>query len=74
MDFEVSKTIADDLTGVPEAIELIFPRTQVQLCIVHKVRNSLHYVLWKERKNVVMGYAHSKLETSIKSICNFTRR
>jgi len=37
---------------IPEAIEAVFPRTQVQLCIVHKVRGSLKYVPWKERKEV----------------------
>jgi putative transposase len=42
----------DGLKGLPEAIEAVFPRTQVQLCIVHKVRNSLKYVPWKERKAV----------------------
>lgn len=42
----------DGLKGLPEAIEAVFPRTQVQLCIVHKLRNSLKYVLWKERKAV----------------------
>ena len=40
----------DGLQGLPEAIEAVFPKTQVQLCIVHKVRNSLKYVPWKERK------------------------
>lgn len=34
----------DGLIGLPEAIESIFPRTQVQLCIVHKVRSNLRYV------------------------------
>ncbi len=43
----------DGLTGLPEAIEAVFPQTQVQLlCIVHKVRNSLRYVSWKKRKAV----------------------
>jgi len=42
----------DGLKGLPEAIEAVFPKTQVQLCIVHKVRNSLRYVPWKERKVV----------------------
>lgn len=42
----------DGLKGLPEAIETVFPHTQVQLCIVHKVRNSLKYVPWKERKRV----------------------
>ena len=42
----------DGLKGLPEAIEAVYPRTQVQLCIVHKVRNALRYVPWKERKVV----------------------
>ena len=42
----------DGLNGLPEAIEAVYPMAQVQLCIVHKVRNSLKYVPWKERKSV----------------------
>lgn len=42
----------DGLKGFPEAIESIFPKTQVQLCIVHMVRHSLNYVSWKKRKEV----------------------
>jgi putative transposase len=42
----------DGLKGFPEAIETVFPQTQVQLCVVHLVRNSLNYVGYKERKAV----------------------
>jgi putative transposase len=42
----------DGLKGFAEAIEAVFPRTQVQLCIVHMVRNSLAYVSYKDRKAV----------------------
>lgn len=42
----------DGLTGFPDAIEAVFPKTQVQLCIVHLVRNSLSYVSYKDRKAV----------------------
>lgn len=42
----------DGLTGFPDAIETVYPDTQVQLCIVHMVRNSLRYVSWKQRKEV----------------------
>jgi putative transposase len=42
----------DGLAGFPDAIESVFPKTQVQLCIVHMVRGSLRYVSWKERKVV----------------------
>ena len=39
--------------GFPEAIEAIYPRTEVQLCIVHLVRAALNYVPWKLRTPVV---------------------
>src|SRR3989440_3310316 len=42
----------DGLTGLPEAIETIYPHTRVQLCMVHMVRNSLKYVSYKHRKEV----------------------
>ena len=42
----------DGLKGFPEAIETVFPKTSVQLCIVHMVRHSLNYVGWKLRKEV----------------------
>lgn len=42
----------DGLTGFADAIEAVFPKTQVQLCIVHMVRNSLSYVSYKDRKAV----------------------
>jgi len=40
----------DGLKGFPEAIEAIFPNTEVQLCIVHQIRNSLKYVGSKNQK------------------------
>jgi len=42
----------DGLKGFPEAMEAVYPRTEVQLCIVHLVRASLNYVPWKVRKAV----------------------
>ena len=42
----------DGLKGFPDAISTAFPDTQVQLCIVHMVRNSLKYVTWKDYKAV----------------------
>jgi len=43
----------DGLKGFPQAIESVFPKAQVQLCIVHMIRASLNYVTWKDRKTVV---------------------
>jgi putative transposase len=42
----------DGLKGFPDAINAVFPQTNVQLCIVHVVRNSLKFVSWKDYKAV----------------------
>ena len=42
----------DGLKGFPDAINSVFPETQIQLCIVHMVRNSMKYVSWKDYKAV----------------------
>ena len=42
----------DGLSGFPDAINTVYPKAQVQLCIVHMVRNSLKYVSWQDRKAV----------------------
>ena len=43
----------DGLKGsLDAAIEAVYPKTQVQLCIVHQIRNSLRFVSWKERRSV----------------------
>ncbi len=42
----------DGLKGFPDAINTAFPKTQIQLCIVHMVRNSMKYVSWKDYKAI----------------------
>ena len=68
----------DGLKGLPEAIEAVFPSTQVQLCIVHKLRNSLKYVLWKERKAVATDlraiYAAGTLVEAEEALERFSQR
>ena len=44
--------VVDGLKGLPEAINAVFPKTTVQTCIVHLIRNSLDYAGWKDRKAV----------------------
>ena len=46
----------DGLTGFPNAIETVFRKTQVQLCIVHMVRNSVAFVPWQQRKQVCADF------------------
>jgi len=45
----------DNLKGFAQAIEAVFPRTKIQLCIVHQIRNSLKYIPLKDRKDVVQS-------------------
>lgn len=42
----------DGLTGFPEAIQTVYPKAKIQLCIVHLVRNALNYVAYKDRRAV----------------------
>lgn len=42
----------DGLKGFPEAVEAVYPKTAVQLCILHMVHYSLNYVAWHKRKEV----------------------
>ena len=68
----------DGLKGLPEAIESVFPQTQVQLCIVHKLRNSFKYVPWKERKTVAADlravYAAATLKEAEQALERFAER
>lgn len=43
----------DNLTGFADAIETIFPKTEVQLCVVHQIRNSTRYVTTRDIKAVM---------------------
>jgi putative transposase len=68
----------DGLTGFPEAIEAVFPQTQVQLCIVHQVRNSLSYVSYKDRKAVAADlktiYAAATESQAEQALVDFAER
>jgi putative transposase len=59
------------------AVEAVFPRTLVQLCIVHKLRNSLKYVPWKERKAVAKDlratYAAPTLAEAYQALKRFSK-
>jgi transposase-like protein len=40
----------DGLSGFKEAVLAVFPQTQIQLCVIHQIRNSLKYITWTDRK------------------------
>ena len=68
----------DGLKGFPQAIETAYPTTQVQLCIVHLIRNSLRYVPWKESKAVAADlkpiYQAATLEEAEAALDAFTAK
>lgn len=68
----------DGLKGFPEAIQSVYPKTQVQLCIVHMVRNSLNYVSWKERRAVAADlkliYRAATVEEAEQQLSEFEQR
>lgn len=45
----------DNLTGFAEAINTVFPQSEVQLCIMHQVRNSLNYLVYKDKPEFIKG-------------------
>jgi transposase-like protein len=42
----------DNLKGISEAIQAVFPQAEIQKCVVHQIRNSLKHVSWKDRKQL----------------------
>lgn len=65
----------DNLKGFSQAIEAVFPKTKVQLCIVHQIRNSLKYVPYRDRKAVVSSlrdiYQANDKEQAEKALARF---
>ena len=43
-------TCTNNLTGFTEAINSVFPKATTQICVVHQIRNSTKYVVWKDKK------------------------
>ena len=68
----------DGLKGFPDAINSVFPQTQIQLCIVHMVRNSLKYVAWKDYKAVTAGlktiYQSATEESGLQALDKFAEQ
>lgn len=67
----------DGLKGFPEAIQAVFPKTAVQLCIVHMIRNSLRFVSYKDRSQVVIDlkrvYQANTEEMALKELDAFAK-
>jgi putative transposase len=69
---------ADGLTGMPEAINTVFPETKVQLCIVHMLRNSFRYVSYKDLKAVAtdlkLVYTAATEQLAEQALMDFAQR
>ncbi len=65
-------TCVDGLTGFPQAIEAVFPQTEIQQCIIHQIRNTTRYVSYKDIKKVMadlkLVYAASTEETALEEL------
>lgn len=65
----------DGLKGFPDAIRVLYPTTQVQLCIVHLIRNSLTYASWKHRKEMAQDlraiYTAPTVEDAERALTSF---
>ena len=68
----------DGLKGFPDAIQSVYPQTQIQLCIVHMVRHSMKYVVWKDYKLVVADlkriYQSANEEEALQALEAFAER
>ncbi len=47
-------TATDNLNGFTETIRNVFPKSRTQICVIHQIRNSCRYVVWKEKKEFTM--------------------
>lgn len=68
----------DGLKGFPDAIEAVFPKAVVQTCIVHMIRNSVRFVSYKDRREVVRDlkpiYAASSREDAKHALADFEEK
>ena len=68
----------DGLKGFPEAIRAIYPQTEVQLCVIHQIRNSMRYVATKDQKEFMRDlkevYRASSREVAEQSLLNLEEK
>lgn len=51
---EILIACMDGLTGFKEALLAVFPKTEIQRCIIHQIRNSLKYISWRDKKTFMV--------------------
>jgi putative transposase len=70
--------VVDGLKGFPEAIGAVFPETIIQTCIIHLIRNSLAFVSWKDRKQIMPDlkaiYRAESADAALDRLADFENR
>ncbi|MEM1260519.1 MAG: IS256 family transposase [Bacteroidota bacterium] len=51
-------TVTDNLNGFTQSIKNVFPKADTQICVVHQIRNSARYVVWKDKKAFTADMKH----------------
>lgn len=68
----------DGLTGLPQAIEAIFPKTEIQQCVIHQIRNTTKFISYKELKPLIADlkrvYAAPIEEIALTELDNFDEK
>ena len=68
----------DNLAGISEAIESVFPKADIQKSVIHQIRNSLRYVSWKECRTVAadlkLVYGAATEQEGVSSLDTFEKK
>ena len=68
----------DGLTGFPQAIEAVYPKTEIQQCIIHQIRNTTRYVSYKDLRELMADlkrvYAAVDEQTALSELDNFDEK
>lgn len=68
----------DNLSGISEAIQSVFPKAEIQKSVIHQIRNSLRFVSWKERKGVAkdlkLVYGAATEQEAVSSLDAFEKK
>lgn len=68
----------DNLKGFTDAIKTVFPKAVTQLCVVHQIRNSMRYVVWKDKKEFVVDlkavYGAANREAALNALMDFEEK
>jgi transposase-like protein len=68
----------DNLRGFTDAIKTVFPKAVTQLCVVHQIRNSMRYVVWKDKKEFVVDlkaiYGAVNREAALNALTDFEEK